>query len=135
MTEPGTTIALTSGGLATSGTTARRWTRGGRQLHHVVDPATGWPAGEVWRTVTAAAPTCVDANVATTAAIVLGAGAPRWLESRGLPARLVAPEGAVVVVGGWPDETSARAGLTNHGTGPKVRKAMASVTTRLRALP
>jgi FAD:protein FMN transferase len=102
---PGTTIALTAGGLATSGTTARRWARGGRELHHVVDPGTGWPAAPVWRTATAAARTCVDANVATTAAIVLGAAAPRWLEGRGLPARLVATDGEVLVLGGWPDDS------------------------------
>jgi thiamine biosynthesis lipoprotein len=90
--------------------------RGGRALHHVVDPSTGWPADTVWRTATAAAPTCVDANVATTAAIVLGAEAPQWLEARGLPARLVADDGSVVVLGGWPADPAAE---------------MASVTTGL----
>jgi len=104
---PGATIALSAGGLATSGTTARNWVRGGRRLHHVVDPGTGWPAEAVWRTATAAAPTCVDANVVTTAAIVLGRAAPRWLEARGLPARLVASDGEVVVLSGWPDEVPA----------------------------
>ena len=100
--EPGATIALTAGGLATSGTTARRWTRGDRALHHLVDPSTGWPAETVWRTATVAASTCVDANVATTAAIILGADAPGWLAARGLPARLVAADGSVVTQGGWP---------------------------------
>lgn len=104
---PGATIALSAGGLATSGTTARRWTRGGRRLHHVVDPATGWPAESVWRTATVAAPTCVDANVASTAAIVLGLAAPRWLESGGRPARLVAEDGSVTALCGWPGETAA----------------------------
>ncbi len=99
---PGPTIALESGGLATSGTSARTWTRGGRALHHVVDPQTGWSAAPVWRTASAVAATCVDANVATTAAIVLGAPAPAWLEDRGGPARLVAVDGSVVTVGGWP---------------------------------
>jgi thiamine biosynthesis lipoprotein len=102
--EPGATIALTTGGLATSGTTARRWNRGDRALHHLVDPSRGWPAEVVWRTATVAAPTCVDANVASTAAIILGVGAPRWLAARGLPARLVAADGSVVVQGGWPEE-------------------------------
>jgi len=104
--EPGTTIALTTGGLATSGTTARRWRRGGRPLHHVVDPATGWPADTVWRTASVVAPTCVDANVAATAAIVLGHGAERALSARGLSARLVAVDGSVVVLGGWPPDAS-----------------------------
>ena len=65
-------------------------------------PATGEPAAPVWRTVSVAAASCVDANTASTAAIVRGASAPQWLESLGLPARLVDPEGAVVTVGAWP---------------------------------
>jgi len=99
---PGPTIALAAGGLATSGITARRWSRGAAALHHLVDPSTGWPAAWVWRTATVAAPTCVDANVATTAAIVLGDGALPWVEARRVPARLVATDGSVVVLGGWP---------------------------------
>jgi thiamine biosynthesis lipoprotein len=101
---PGTTIAMSRGGLATSGTTARRWARGGRELHHVVDPETGWPAAPVWRTASVAAETCVDANVATTAAIVLGTDAEAWLADRRLPGRLVAPDGRIVTVGGWPPD-------------------------------
>jgi len=68
----------------------------------VIDPATGWPADTPWRTVSVAAASCVDANIASTAAIIRGEAAPAWLESLGLPARLVLPEGSVVRVGGWP---------------------------------
>jgi thiamine biosynthesis lipoprotein len=98
----GQTVLVESGGLATSSTTVRRWARGGQELHHVVDPRTGRPADEVWRTVSVAAASCVDANIASTAAIIRGAAAPAWLESLDLPARLVLPEGSVVRVGGWP---------------------------------
>ncbi|HYT26543.1 MAG TPA: FAD:protein FMN transferase, partial [Actinomycetota bacterium] len=98
----GQTVRVRGGGLATSSTTVRRWTRGGEQLHHVVDPATGRPAPVVWRTVSVAAATCVDANVAATAAIVRGDRSPAWLDSLGLPARLVRPDGSLVRVGGWP---------------------------------
>jgi thiamine biosynthesis lipoprotein len=103
----GQTIKLIGGALATSGTTVRQWTRGERPLHHVIDPRTGEPAQVHWRTVSVAAATCVDANIAATAAIVLGLFAPAWLEERGLPARLVSPSGTVVHVAGWPthDET------------------------------
>jgi len=100
--RPGPTIALREGGIATSGTAARRWRRGGRDLHHVIDPATGTPAEEVWRTVTVAASSCVDANIASTAAIVLGAAAPEWLSERGLAARLVGPDGRVQTTAAWP---------------------------------
>ncbi|MBV8304198.1 MAG: FAD:protein FMN transferase [Acidimicrobiia bacterium] len=100
----GQTVLVHDGGLATSSTTVRRWARGGEELHHVVDPRTGRPAEEVWRTVSVAAASCVDANIASTAAIIRGEQAPAWLESLGLPARLVLPEGWVVRVGGWPAE-------------------------------
>jgi thiamine biosynthesis lipoprotein len=45
----------------------------------------------------------VAANTASTASLVLGASAPAWLAERGLPARLVARDGSVTVVGGWPE--------------------------------
>jgi FAD:protein FMN transferase len=85
----------------------RRWMRGDRVVHHVVDPATGLSAEEHWRTVSVTAATCVDANIASTAALVMGARAAQWLHDRGLPARLVAPDGTVTRVGGWPAETEA----------------------------
>ena len=99
---PGQTIALRSGGLATSSTTRRRWTRGSTNVHHILDPATGAPAREHWRTVSVAAACCVDANIASTTAIIRGAGAPAWLEGAKLPARLVAVGGTVTVTAGWP---------------------------------
>jgi thiamine biosynthesis lipoprotein len=103
---PGQTILISTGGLATSGTSVRRWTRGDQQLHHVIDPASGWPAPSLWRTVSVAAGSCVDANIASTAAIVLGYDAPRWLAQQGLPARMVATNSKVTLLGGWPDEDS-----------------------------
>ncbi|MEV5847365.1 FAD:protein FMN transferase [Streptomyces sp. NPDC051985] len=96
------TVGLRSGGLATSGTTARRWQRGGHDLHHIVDPRTGLPVRSPWRTVSVAAASCADANAATTAALVKGAGAERWLTRLGLPARLVTHRGTVVTTPGWP---------------------------------
>jgi len=100
---PGQTVALDGGALATSSTTVRCWRRGGDEVHHVIDPRTGGPALEAWRTVSVAAATCVDANTASTAAIVRGDRAASWLEQMGLPARLVRPDGTVVRVGGWPE--------------------------------
>lgn len=100
----GPTVTIRRGGLATSGSQARRWTRGARPLHHLLDPATGLPANEYWKTVTVAAETCVRANVASTAAFVLGPDAPDWLSDRGLSARLVRPQGQVVRTLSWPDD-------------------------------
>ena len=98
----GDVVAIESGAVATSSTTVRRWRRGDVTFHHLVDPRTGGPVESRWRTATVAAGTCVDANTAATAAIVLGDGAERWLDRVGLPARLVAMDGAVVTVGSWP---------------------------------
>ena len=100
--DPGQQVALTVGGLATSSTILRRWRAGGREHHHVLDPRTGGPAAQVWRTVTVAAASCLDANAASTAAVVLGADAPGWLEAAGLPARLVRQDRTVVRTAGWP---------------------------------
>jgi len=100
--QAGPMVTVESGAVATSSTTVRSWRRAGRQLHHVVDPRTGDVAAAVWRTVTVAAATCVEANTATTAALVLGHDAPDWLSDLRLPARLVAVDGAVLTLGGWP---------------------------------
>ena len=98
----GPVIQLHGGGLATSSTAVRRWRRGGRTYHHVLDPRTGLPAEPVWRTVTVTAASCVDANTASTAAVVRGRGALTWLAGLGLPSRLVDAAGAVHRVAGWP---------------------------------
>jgi FAD:protein FMN transferase len=98
---PGQTVAIQSGALATSGTTVRRGPRG----HHIIDPRTRAPAKTPWRTVSVTAATCVDANTASTAAVVLGTDAPQWLGARGLAARLVDNLGSVSTVGGWPSES------------------------------
>jgi thiamine biosynthesis lipoprotein len=106
--RPDQTIALVDGGLATSSTVARAWRGGGRVRHHIVDPRSGDNPEPVWRTATVAARTCVDANTASTAAIVLGARAPDWLDRLGMPSRLVAVDGRVDRVAGWPaDEEGA----------------------------
>jgi len=95
-------VRLPRGAVATSSVTCRSWRRAGRLLHHIVDPRTGLPAAGPWQTVTAAAATCADANAATTAAIVAGQQAERWLATAGLPARLVGRDGEVRCLGGWP---------------------------------
>jgi thiamine biosynthesis lipoprotein ApbE len=101
---PGQTVTIRSGALATSSTTVRRWKRGDVIIHHLVDPRTGQPPPPWWRTVSVTAATCVDANTAATAAIILGEDAVAWLAGLGMPGRLVSVDGRVQVVGGWPAE-------------------------------
>ena len=100
---PGQTITILSGGLATSSTAVRRWSHAGRTMHHIIDPDTGAPVLDTWRTVSVAAGSCTDANIASTAAIIRAGAAPEWLESLGLPARLVDADGDVQRVAGWPE--------------------------------
>jgi thiamine biosynthesis lipoprotein len=95
-------VTIRCGGLATSSLLVRRWWREGEPVHHVLDPRTGRPVAPYWRTASVTAATCADANVAATAALVLGSEAPDWLERRGLPARLVTVDGTMVRVAGWP---------------------------------
>jgi FAD:protein FMN transferase len=104
---PACVVAMTGGGLATSGPPARRWRRGTVTLHHILDPRGGLPVTPVWRTVSVAADSAFYANVASTAAIIRGEAAPAWLRSLGLPARLVAVNGTVRPVAGWPLEVTA----------------------------
>jgi thiamine biosynthesis lipoprotein len=97
-------VQLRRGALATSSTRVRRWTSRGVVRHHLLDPRTGLPVPEVWRTVTVAADTCAEANTASTAAAVLGGEALPWLEARRYAARLVARDGSVTVTDGWPTD-------------------------------
>jgi thiamine biosynthesis lipoprotein ApbE len=106
-TAPGQTVAIFSGGLATSSTTVRRWRHDGRAMHHIIDPRTGVPAQTCWRTVSVAAASCAEANIAATAALIRGRAGAVWLEELGLPARLVGREGNVTTVGDWPAEAGA----------------------------
>ena len=62
----------------------------------------GRSATTPWKTVSVASSSCVLANAASTAAIVLGSDAQAWLEGRGVPARLSAADGTVATVNGWP---------------------------------
>jgi len=96
------TVSITTGGLATSSTTVRRWRTSSGWAHHIVDPRTGENPAPLWRTASVAAASCVDANAAATAAIVLGQDAPGWLIARGLPALLIDVNGAASALAGWP---------------------------------
>lgn len=101
--DPGQHVALEPGfALATSSTQKRRWKHAGTDVHHILDPRFGLPARAVWRSVTVAARTCLEANAFSTAGVVRGTAAPEWFTSEGVPARLVDQQGRVVAVGGWP---------------------------------
>lgn len=97
-------ISLSSGGLATSSTTVRNRRHGDETVHHLIDPATARPARARFRTVSVAAASCLDANMASTAAVVRGERGASWLEALRLPSRLVELDGRVRHLAGWPGE-------------------------------
>jgi thiamine biosynthesis lipoprotein len=97
----GGSVMLHGGGLATSSVANRRWLRGGEEQHHLIDPETGAPARGPWLDVTVAAGSCLAADVAAKAALLLGSAGPSWLDRRGLPGRFVDESGAVQVNENW----------------------------------
>ena len=90
--------------LRTSSTSTRQWRAASGAAHHIVDPQRGLPSASVWRTVSVAAGSCLDANIASTAAIIRSERAVGWLESQRLPSRLVSVRGSALHAGGWPEE-------------------------------
>ena len=99
-------LRLVAGGIATSGSTKRRWRRGGDWQHHLLDPRTGRPAESRWDEVTVAASTCLAADVAAKAAFLLSDDGPGWLDDRRLPGRFRAGD-EVVVNDAWAGEVLA----------------------------
>jgi len=81
----GGSLTLRDGGLVTSGTTRRRWLRGGEVQHHLIDPRTGRPSTSPWSEVTVSAGSCLEADVAAKVAFLLGNAGPDWLDERALP--------------------------------------------------
>ncbi|HVH29375.1 MAG TPA: FAD:protein FMN transferase [Vicinamibacterales bacterium] len=98
-------VRLRSGALATSSTGGRRWLRGDRMLHHVIDPRTGTSADTDLYAVTVHAPDAITADVAAKVALVLGSSAgTAYLLERGVSALLTATDGREMVVGDFPHQ-------------------------------
>ena len=91
------TLGLDRGGLATSGRDRRRWRRGGADLHHLIDPATGRSSTTDLVRVTAIGSDAVDAEVLAKTLLISGFGAALAAE---VPAVLVADDGRTIRVGG-----------------------------------
>lgn len=99
----GEAAELRSGALATSGRSKRWWLRGGQTQHHLIDPRTGRPSVTPWTDVTACGATCLAADVAAKAGFLYGEDGPAWLAARGIPARFVSEDGAVITNEAWDD--------------------------------
>ena len=95
------TLELGDGAVATSGRDRRCWRRGGEELHHIIDPATGLPAAGDLLRVTAVAATATDAEVRAKALFLAGAvEAEREANATGTPSLLVTLDGRTRFAGG-----------------------------------
>jgi thiamine biosynthesis lipoprotein len=89
-------LALLEGGVATSTRLQRAWRRGGRDLHHLVDPATGVPASSGLMSVTVLAAETWWAEVLAKAAFVAGpSDGARLVRDAGATGLLVRDDGRV----------------------------------------
>jgi len=96
------TIRVSSGAVATSGIDSRLWsTPDGGFAHHVIDPSTGEPAWTGLISVTALAPTALEAETITKMALLSGPEAAREIlaEHGGL---MVLDDGEVETIGRVP---------------------------------
>lgn len=83
-------IPLKQGGLATSGDARRYLLKNNIRYSHILDPQTGWPVKDAPRSVTVLAPTCLEAGMLATFAMLQGNKAKTFLEGEGVPFWLVA---------------------------------------------
>src|SRR3954469_9366656 len=92
-------LAVAAGGVATSGLNVRVWRRAdGGFAHHLIDPSTGEPAWTGLISATALAPTALEAETLSKAALLRGpAGARETLAAHG--GLVVHDDGAVELVG------------------------------------
>jgi thiamine biosynthesis lipoprotein len=102
-------IAVTDCGVATSSTRGRHWRAGEREVHHIIDPATGLPAVSPYCNVTVAASDCVRANALATSSFLRGEDAGYFIAQWGATARLVRSTGEIEYVGGWPEDEKVEA--------------------------
>ncbi|MBN2241131.1 MAG: FAD:protein FMN transferase [Acidobacteria bacterium] len=90
-------ISLAGMAVATSGDYEQHHEEKGKRYHHILDPATGYPA-EGSSSVTVIAPTCIEADAYATGIFVLGPERGMDLVNRtpGMEAMLIDKTGAVL---------------------------------------
>jgi thiamine biosynthesis lipoprotein len=77
-------LELRHGALATSGDARRYLLKNGKRYGHILDPRTGWPVEGAPRSITVAAPTCTQAGMLATLAMLRGAKAEAFLDAQGV---------------------------------------------------
>ena len=95
------TLELHGSALATSGCDRRTWRRGGRALHHLIDPSTGASAASDVIRITVVAADAVDAEVLATSLFLVGMDdAAAEADAAGVPAVIVGADGRTLLAGG-----------------------------------
>jgi thiamine biosynthesis lipoprotein len=95
------TLELSEGALATSGRDRRHWRRGGYELHHLIDPRTGWPSRADLIRVTVVGVDAVVAEVWAKALFLAGADAAVAEADRlGIPSVITTKAGSTLLAGG-----------------------------------
>lgn len=82
--NPAKILKIISGGLATSGDARRYLLKNGKRYSHVLNPETGYPIENAARSVTVAAPHCIQAGLLATLALLQGAKAESFLHEQGI---------------------------------------------------
>lgn len=77
-------VEINQGGLATSGDARRHLLKNGTRYSHVLNPKSGWPVVKAPRSVTVAAPTCTQAGILATMAMLQGVNAEKFLDQQGV---------------------------------------------------
>jgi thiamine biosynthesis lipoprotein len=75
-------IDLATGALATSGDARRYLLKDGKRFSHILDPRSGWPVADAPRSVTVAAPSCTQAGMLATLALLQGRKAEDFLSAQ-----------------------------------------------------
>lgn len=81
---PAKMLKIISGGLATSGDARRYLLKDGKRYSHILNPETGYPIENAPRSVTVAAPHCIQAGLLATLALLKGARAESFLHEQGV---------------------------------------------------
>lgn len=89
------TLALSRGGLATSGDYERFFIHQGVRYCHVLNPYTGWPVN-YWQSVSVLATNTTTAGAASTIAMLKGQQAAAWLQAQNMHYLAVQHDGQVM---------------------------------------
>jgi thiamine biosynthesis lipoprotein len=95
-------VSLADSAVATSSIGGRRWQRNGQPMHHLIDPHTGQPGRSDLHTVTALAPTAVEAEVTAKVVLLLGRQeGQRYAHARGHNVLCIGHDGQQSMAGDW----------------------------------